>query len=159
MAGEPGHLQVSVLGPREVRIDPTQVDPVWIDLLGGGRGMPVFGPEFRIRLDPPRIESTTGVTLLDRARQSDAKVREASAGSRSDTAGPALKVLTSGAPAGSRCLFCRGFLDVGGCFGLLDELNQAVMKGRWDAARLVAETYMRRLETMNFSLGDRSRVH
>jgi len=66
VAGEPGHLQVSVLGPREVRIDPTQVDPAWIDLLGGGRGMPVFGPEFRIRLDPPRIESTTGVTLLDR---------------------------------------------------------------------------------------------
>lgn len=107
--------------------------------------------------DEPGILATANV--MDEFCEEAALVREASAGSRSDTAGPALKVLTSGAPAGSRCLFCRGFLDVGGCFGLLDEMNQAVMKGRWDAARLVAETYMRRLETMNFTPGDRSRVH
>jgi hypothetical protein len=52
--------------PLTMRIDASEVDPVWIDLPGGRRSMPVFGPEFRIRLDPPRIESTTGVTLLDR---------------------------------------------------------------------------------------------
>ena len=52
--------------PLTIRIDPTQVDPVWIDLPGGRRSRPVFGPEFRILLDPPRIDSTTGVTLLDR---------------------------------------------------------------------------------------------
>jgi hypothetical protein len=52
--------------PLTMRIDPTQIDPVWIDLPGGRRSMPVFGPEFRIRLDPPRVESTTGVTLVDR---------------------------------------------------------------------------------------------
>ncbi len=85
--------------------------------------------------------------------------REASAGSHRDVSGAALKILTSGAPTGSRCLFCRGFLDIGGCFGLLDELNQAVMKGRWDRARSVAESYIGRLETMNLTSATREMVH
>jgi hypothetical protein len=67
--------------------------------------------------------------------------------------------LDLGAPKGSRCLFCRGFLDIGGCFGLLDDLNQAVMKGRWDRAHSVAETYLRRLETMNLTSGTGERVN
>jgi len=107
--------------------------------------------------DEPGVLALANV--MDEFCEEAVLVREASAGSRVDASGPALKVLTSGAPAGSRCLFCRGFVDVGGCFGLLDELNQAVMKGRWDAARMVAETYMRRLETMSFAAADRSRVH
>jgi hypothetical protein len=85
--------------------------------------------------------------------------REASAGSRREASGPVLKIPTSGAPAGSRCLFCRGLLDIGGCFGFLDELNQAVMKGRWDRARLVAESYIHRLETMDLSPAGRERIH
>jgi hypothetical protein len=85
--------------------------------------------------------------------------REASAGGRSDASGPLPKISTSGAPTGSRCLFCRGFLDIGGCFGLLDDLNQAVMKGRWDRAHSVAETYLQRLETMNLTSATGERVN
>ena len=107
--------------------------------------------------DEPGILALANV--MDEFCEEATLVREASAGSPRGVAGPALKILTSAAPAGSRCLFCRGFLDVGGCFGQLDELNQAVMHGRWDNARLVAETYMRRLETMSFTAPDRSRVH
>jgi hypothetical protein len=52
--------------PLTIRIDPTQVDPVWIELPDGRRSVAMFGAEFRLRLDPPRIQSTTGVTLVDR---------------------------------------------------------------------------------------------
>lgn len=107
--------------------------------------------------DEPGILALANV--MDEFCEEAILVREASAGRYRDAAGPALKILTSAAPAGSRCLFCRGFLDVGGCFGLLDNLNQAVMKGHWDYARDVAENYIRRLGTLNFSAGDRSRVH
>lgn len=51
--------------PLTIRIDPTQVDPVWIALPGGGRSVAQFGPEFRLLLDPPRVQATTGVTLVD----------------------------------------------------------------------------------------------
>lgn len=52
--------------PLTVRIDPGQVDPVWIEWDGGRRSVAVFGPEFQLLLDPPRVQSTTGVTLRDR---------------------------------------------------------------------------------------------
>jgi len=51
--------------PLTIRIDPRQVDPVWIDLPGGGHSMAMFAAEFHVRLDPPRVVSTTGVTLVD----------------------------------------------------------------------------------------------
>lgn len=51
--------------PLTIRIDPTQADPVWIALPGGRRSVAQFGSEFRILLDPPRVQSTTGVTLVD----------------------------------------------------------------------------------------------
>jgi hypothetical protein len=85
--------------------------------------------------------------------------REASIGGRLIASGPLLKIATSGAPIGSRCLFCRGFLSIGGCFGLLDEFNQAVVKKRWDRAHWVAETYIHRLENMNLTSATMESVH
>jgi hypothetical protein len=49
---------------------------------------------------------------------------------------------------GTRCLFCRGFQEAGGCFGMLGTLNSHVMKGQWDDARKVAELYIKRVESM-----------
>ncbi len=56
----------------------------------------------------------------------------------------------SGSPGsiGTRCLFCRGFQEAGGCFGMLATLNSLVMAGKWDDARTVAEKYIGRLESM-----------
>ncbi len=85
--------------------------------------------------------------------------REASGGGRREATGPLLKIPTASGPMGSRCLFCRGFLDTGGCFGLLDELNQSVQKGRWDRAHRVAENYIRRLEGMSLDSASREYVH
>ncbi|HEU4401635.1 MAG TPA: hypothetical protein VFT43_05970 [Candidatus Polarisedimenticolia bacterium] len=53
--------------------------------------------------------------------------------------------------AGTRCLFCRGFAELGGCLGLLGEVNEAVMKGRWEAAHHLAEGYISRLESLDLS--------
>jgi hypothetical protein len=50
---------------------------------------------------------------------------------------------------GSRCIFCRGLQQDGGCFGLLATLNSLVMAGKWDDARQVAEKYIVRLESMD----------
>jgi hypothetical protein len=50
-----------------IRIDPAQPIPVWVE--SGPqrrRSEAVFGPEFRLALNPLRVESTTGVTLVDR---------------------------------------------------------------------------------------------
>ncbi len=56
----------------------------------------------------------------------------------------------SGADAGTRCLFCRGFLEMGGCLGLLGQVNQAVLSGKWEVARGLAEDYIVRLESTGF---------
>ncbi len=58
-----GGVGMSIL---TIRIDPTQVDPVWVES-GPDRqpSLAVFGPEFALALDPPRIQATTGVTLVD----------------------------------------------------------------------------------------------
>ena len=53
--------------------------------------------------------------------------------------------------AGTRCLFCRGFTELGGCLGLLGEVNQAVLRGRWEAAHRLAEGYIVRLESMDLA--------
>lgn len=49
---------------------------------------------------------------------------------------------------GNRCVFCRGFQQDGGCFGMLATLNSMVTAGKWNDARRVAETYISRLESM-----------
>jgi hypothetical protein len=85
--------------------------------------------------------------------------REASTGGRREATAPLFKIPTASGPTGSRCLFCRGFLEIGGCFGLLDELNQSVLKGRWERAHRVAETYIHRLESLSFNSAPREYLH
>lgn len=60
-------------------------------------------------------------------------------------------------PIGTRCLFCRGFQEAGGCFGILGSLNKLVLQGKWEDAREVAEEYVNRLRIMTFP-GDRVSV-
>lgn len=51
--------------PLHVRIDPSQVDPVWIET-GQHRSLVFFGPEFRLDLGPPpRIVGPGGLELVD----------------------------------------------------------------------------------------------
>jgi hypothetical protein len=59
-----------------------------------------------------------------------------------------LKFAESAGSIGTRCLFCRGFQEAGGCFGVLATLNSFVMAGKWDDARNVAESYIQRVESM-----------
>lgn len=77
---------------------------------------------------------------------------------RSDTtvpAGDAEKLpLADRGPAGQTepmCHFCRGFIQYGGCAGLTQEFNRAVLGGDWDKARTLAEGYIDRLQEMDFS--------
>jgi hypothetical protein len=58
------------------------------------------------------------------------------------------KLPSAMASIGTRCLFCRGFEESGGCFGMLAELNRLVMARQWEDARQVAETYVARLRSM-----------
>ena len=51
--------------PLTIRIDPSQVDPVWVESAPRRRSLAVFSDDFRIALDPPRIEGANGVTLVD----------------------------------------------------------------------------------------------
>jgi hypothetical protein len=53
--------------------------------------------------------------------------------------------------AGSRCVFCRSFIEHGGCFGLLGEINRAVLHGKWKVAHGLATTNIKRLEAADFS--------
>jgi len=57
-------------------------------------------------------------------------------------------------PAGQpeqMCHFCRGFIQYGGCAGLTQDFNRAVLSGEWDKARSLAEGYIDRLQGMDFS--------
>jgi len=50
-----------------MRIDPTRVDPVWIETPDGARSLARFGHGFTLQLEPgPVIVATNGVTLVDR---------------------------------------------------------------------------------------------
>lgn len=51
----------------------------------------------------------------------------------------------------SRCHFCLGFLQYGGCAGLLREINHVVLNGDWVKAQTLAEGYIDRLEGLNFN--------
>ena len=57
---------------------------------------------------------------------------------------------TAGLPE-PMCHFCRGFIQYGGCAGLTQEFNRAVLKGDWDEARALAEKYIDRLQGMSLS--------
>lgn len=56
----------------------------------------------------------------------------------------------SAGQATGRCVFCRGFAETGGCFGILGELDRRVLNGLWDEARQVALRYVQLLESMRF---------
>ena len=56
-----------------------------------------------------------------------------------------------GGAASTRCLFCRGFVEMGGCLGKVAELNRSVLHAQWDAARRIAEAYLTELQGMKFS--------
>ena len=58
--------------------------------------------------------------------------------------GPLAMAPTQG--ASGQCALCRGFLEVGGCLGVLDEIRRAVHEGRWEWARSLAGAYLRQLE-------------
>ncbi len=73
--------------------------------------------------------------------------------------GDFLKFSKPSSAIGTRCLFCRGFQEAGGCFGVLGTLNSLVMSGKWDDARQVAETYVARLESMDLSEIPDPQVH
>jgi len=70
-----------------------------------------------------------------------------------------LKFPKSAGLTGTRCVFCRGFQQQGGCFGMLASLNNLVMAGKWDDARQVAERYIARLESMRFADNVEPPVH
>ncbi len=55
------------------------------------------------------------------------------------------------APGETRCLFCRGFIEAGGCLGALQALNHAVLAGLWEDAREIAERYVLRLRSLQFA--------
>ena len=49
-----------------IRIDPSQIDPVWIE--SGPqrfRSLAMFGPEFRFAVDPVRVQAANGATLVN----------------------------------------------------------------------------------------------
>jgi len=85
---------------------------------------------------------------LDEFREEAMLGREAASGGSHSGNGPILRISTSGEPIGSRCLFCRGFIESGGCFGMLDELNQAVLRGRRADARRVARLHIDRPQSL-----------
>lgn len=58
---------------------------------------------------------------------------------------------TAPAPGETRCLFCRGFLEAGGCLGVLQALNHAVLAGLWEDARVIAERYVLHLRSLQFA--------
>jgi hypothetical protein len=53
--------------------------------------------------------------------------------------------------AGSRCLFCRGFVETNGCLGFLQSFNHAVLTGEWPIAMRLAEEWIDRLGRLDLS--------
>ncbi len=49
------------------------------------------------------------------------------------------------------CHFCRGFIQYGGCAGITQEVNHAILGGEWDQARARAEEWIDTLQGMDFS--------
>ncbi len=80
--------------------------------------------------------------------------RQAAAGNKTDPAVPILK-FPWGATISGRCVFCRGFSELGGCFGVLHELNRAVLSRQWRTARRLAEEYLDRLRAMDLGSATR----
>jgi hypothetical protein len=72
---------------------------------------------------------------------------------------PVLKFAPAAALIG-RCVFCRAFVTLGGCFGPTRALNKAMLDRRWDEARRVAAEQPERLRSLSFeSLPGRETAH
>lgn len=69
--------------------------------------------------------------------------------SSSSESDPVFDFPAQGSAVGGHCYFCRGFIDVGGCLGVLDEMERAVDEKNWADARRIAEGYISRVESMN----------
>jgi hypothetical protein len=80
------------------------------------------------------------------ATRADADARLGPAPSESD---PLFAFPAQGDAIGGHCYFCRGFVDAGGCLGVLDEMERAVYEKNWADARRIAEGYISRVESMN----------
>ena len=52
--------------PLTIRIDPAQVEPVWIDLPDGRRSVARFSSDFHLLPNPTRVQASDGATLVDR---------------------------------------------------------------------------------------------
>jgi hypothetical protein len=51
--------------PLTIRIDPSQVEPVWVETPGGHRSVAVFGPTFRLADNPLRVEAGNSAALVN----------------------------------------------------------------------------------------------
>lgn len=106
--------------------------------------------------DAPAVLALANV--MDEFCEEAVTERARAAGDRLDPAVPLLKFPSTAAIAG-RCVFCRGFAHLGGCFGLLHSLNQAVLDRRWDDARSAAEIYYDRLLAVELAPPGGGTVH
>ena len=106
--------------------------------------------------DSPAILAMANV--MDEFCEEAVAERNRATGGRVDPAVPLLKFPSTAAIAG-RCVFCRAFQQMGGCFGVLHALNQAVLDLRWADARRVAEIYYDRLLAIDFKDPGGGTVH
>jgi hypothetical protein len=96
--------------------------------------------------------------IMDEFCEAAVADREKATGDRLDPAVPLLKFPSTSAIAG-RCVFCRAFQQMGGCFGVLHSLNLAILDRRWPDARRVAEDYLERLQTIDLTRPGGPAVH
>jgi hypothetical protein len=106
--------------------------------------------------DAPAVLALANV--MDEFCEEAVTERTRATGDRVDPAVPLLKFPSTAAIAG-RCVFCRAFQQIGGCFGVLHTLNQAVLDHRWDEARRVAEIYYDRLLALDLGRPETPAVH
>ena len=87
--------------------------------------------------------------LLDEFCELAAMEREAAAGRRDDPAVPVLRFRPEDSLSG-RCVFCRAFVSLGGCFGPTHALNKAMLSRSWESARRIALDQIQRLRDLSF---------
>ena len=96
--------------------------------------------------------------MMDEFCEVAVEERKAAANDRNDPTVPVLKFPPDSSVSG-RCVFCRAFVNLGGCFGPLHALNKAVLDGRWANAREVAAEQLERLKALDFPGHQEERVH
>jgi hypothetical protein len=88
--------------------------------------------------------------LLDEFCELAAVERQAAAANRDDPAVPVLKFPPDDSLSG-RCVFCRAFVSLGGCFGPTHALNKALLNRSWPDARRIASEQLDRLRALTFA--------